>query len=70
MAKLRNVNAKSNRKKLVHAKIKDIRDLKFEGFEGPLDTQHLLISALLPPAVKLFMAECEREVDRLAGDRY
>ena len=70
MAKLRNVNAKSNRKKLVHAKIKDVRDLKFEGTEGPLDTQHLLISALLPPAVKLFMAECEREVDRLVGERY
>ncbi len=38
MSKLRNINAKINRKKLVHAKRRDIQEMKFEGVEGPLDT--------------------------------
>jgi transposase-like protein len=32
-----------------------------------LDTQHLLITALLPPAVKEFLAQCEREVTGICG---
>jgi len=42
------------------------------GFEAGvvLDTQHLLISALLPPAVKEFLAECEREVVSLCGESH
>lgn len=55
---------------LKHARRKDIVADKFEGLEGPIDTQHLLISTLLPPAVKAFLAECEREIDQLCGDRY
>ncbi len=70
MSKLRNINAKINRKKLVHAKRRDIQEMKFEGVEGPLDTEHLLISTLLPPAVKLFLETCEKEVEQLAGGRY
>ncbi len=54
MSKLRNINAKINRKKLVHAKRRDIQEMKFEGVEGPLDTEHLLISTLLPPGCKTF----------------
>lgn len=61
---------KINRKPLKHAKKSDILEGKFENLEGPIDTQHLLISTLLPPAVKEFIAECDREVTRLCGDRY
>ena len=61
---------KSNRKPLKHAKKSDIVADKFDGVSGPLDTQHLLISTLLPPAVKAFIAECESEVQKLCGDRY
>lgn len=61
---------KINRKKLVHAKKSDIVQDKFEGLDGPIDTQHLLISTLLPPAVKAFIAECEKEVEALCGARY
>lgn len=70
MSKLRNINAKINRKKLVHARRRDIQEMKFEGVEGPIDTEHLLISTLLPPAVKLFLQTCEKEVEQLAGARY
>jgi transposase-like protein len=59
-----------NRKKLKHARRKDIAADKFEGLEGPIDTQHLLISTLLPPAVKAFLEKCEKEVDALCGPRY
>lgn len=61
---------KINRKPLVHAKKSDILANKFENLEGPIETQHLLISTLLPPAVKAFIAECEKEVDQLCGHRY
>jgi putative transposase len=61
---------KINRKPLVHAKKSDILEGIFENPEGPIDTQHLLISTLLPPAVKEFIAQCDREVDELCGDRY
>jgi len=61
---------KINRKPLKHAKKSDILEGKFENLEGPIDTQHLLISTLLPPAVKAFIAECDLEVKKLCGDRY
>jgi putative transposase len=61
---------KINRKQLVHAKKSDILENKFENSDGPMETQHLLISTLLPPAVKAFMAELESEVDKICGDRY
>lgn len=61
---------KINRKKLIHAKKSDILENKFESVDGPIDTQHLLISTLLPPAVKAFIAECENEVNKLCGERY
>lgn len=56
--------SKINRKKLMHAKKSDILSDRFQGLEGSIDTQHLLISTLLPPAVKMFIAELETEVDR------
>jgi len=61
---------KINRKPLKHARRQDIVAEKFEGVDGPIDTQHLLISTLLPPAVKMFIEECEREVTELCGTRY
>jgi putative transposase len=61
---------KINRKKLIYAKKSDILENKFENAQGPIDTQHLLISTLLPPAVKAFIAECESEVNKLCGERY
>jgi putative transposase len=61
---------KINRKPLKHARRQDILDEKFEGIEGPIDTQHLLISTLLPPAIKKFIEECEREVEQLCGEWY
>lgn len=61
---------KINRKKLIHAKKSDIIENKFANLDGPINTQHLLISTLLPPAVKMFIAEIESEVEKICGDRY
>lgn len=61
---------KINRKKLIHAKKSAVLANRFENTDGPIDTQHLLISTLLPPAVKAFIAECESEVNKLCGERY
>lgn len=61
---------KINRKPLKHAKKSDILANQFESLEGPIETQHLLIATLLPPAVKAFIAECEKEVEQLCGERY
>jgi len=50
---------------------KEIENNLFEGTDGRIiDSQHELISMLLPPAVKAFMAELEREVESLCGRRY
>jgi transposase-like protein len=70
MRKVQKPALKIKRKPVKHAKRRDIEAMHFEGVDGPLDTQHLLISALLPPAVKLFLEQCEQEVERLCGDRY
>ena len=60
---------KRNKKKpLVHAKILDIRGDIFEGLSGPIESKHLLISMLLPPAVKAFLEELETEVDQVGGE--
>jgi len=64
------IRKRKPRKPLQHAKREDVFANKFEGPEGPIDTQHLLISTLLPPAVKAFLEECEREVTQLCGNRY
>lgn len=61
---------KINRKPLKHAKKADIIEGKFENLQGPIETQHLLISTLLPPAVNEFIRTLEREVDQLCGARY
>jgi putative transposase len=70
MANVLKAMKKINRKPLKHARRQDILEEKFEGLEGPIDTQHLLISTLLPPAIIKFIEECEREVEQLCGKRY
>ena len=70
MPKVLKAVRKINRKPLVHAKPDDILNNKFEGFEGPIDTQHMLISMMLPPAVKAFIEEIGREVNQICGSRY
>ena len=70
MPKVLKAVRKINRKPLVHAKQADILNNKFEGVEGPIDTQHMLISMLLPPAVKALIEEVGREVDKICGSRY
>jgi hypothetical protein len=64
------VIGKGKRKALKHARKSEVLVDKFENPQGPIDTQHLLISTLLPPAVKMFIQELEKEVDQLCGDRY
>jgi putative transposase len=70
MPRVLKVVKKINRKPLVHARRHDILNDKFDGIDGPLDSQHLLISTLMAPAVKMFIEECEREVRDLCGARY
>ena len=70
MKKLLKAVSKINRKSLRHAKRDEILLDQFEGLEGPIDTKHMLISLMLPPAVKMFIQEMEREVESLCGIRY
>lgn len=70
MAKVLKVADKSKRKPRKYIKKEAAFADKFENFERPIDTQHLLISTLLPPAVKMFIQELEKEVDQLCGTRY
>ena len=67
MENLISLTKRNKKKPLVHAKIKDIEGDIFEGLEGPIESNHLLISMLLPPAVKAFMRELEAEVDQVCG---
>lgn len=64
----------ANKKRKPRRKIKAINRQQLETGQVPgyeegvtLDSQYLLISALLPPAVKEFLAQCEREVESLCG---
>jgi transposase-like protein len=61
---------KINRKSLKHAKRTEILTDKFESLTGPIDTRHMLISLMLPPAIKMFIQDMEKEVDLLCGSRY
>lgn len=61
---------RKSRTPLKHLSRKDIVGNKFESIEGPIETQHLLISSLLPENVKAFLKQCEQEVDRLCGGRH
>jgi putative transposase len=58
---------RNKKKPLVHSKIQDVRNDIFEGLSGPIESKHLLISMLLPPAVKAFLKELESEVEEVCG---
>ena len=70
MKKLLKAVRKINRKPLKYAKKSEVLTDQFEGLQGPIDTRHMLISMMLPPAVKMFMQDMEAEVETLCGDRY
>lgn len=64
----------TNKKRKPRRKIRAINRQQLEAKQVPgyedgviLDSQYLLISALLPPTVKEFLAQCEREVESLCG---
>lgn len=66
--------ANRNRKQkkiLKPVSLEDFQKNAVEGEDGqPLDSEHLLISALIPPSVKLFLEKLEEEVEQLTGVRY
>lgn len=64
------ISGRKQRQPIRYAKIKDIKNGKFDGIDGSLDSQYLLISALLPSSVQNFILQCEREVTELCGGRY
>lgn len=71
MAKLRAVRGKINRRKAAPVKQDDAKVDRWIGFDGQvIESQHLMISMLLPPAVKEFLRELEKEVTSLCGARY
>jgi len=70
-AKLRAVAGKVNRRKTPPIKQSDIDLEKWEDYQGnQINSEHLLISLLIPPAVKEFMSQLESEVQEICGGRY
>jgi hypothetical protein len=71
MSELHVVKARGKKKILKPISRKEIQNNIIEGKDGTvIDSQHLLISMLLPPAVQAFMAELEKEVNTLCGARH
>ena len=71
MSELHVVGRRGKRKILKPVSRKEIENNLIEGKDGQiLDSQHLLISMLLPPAVKAFFGELEDEVATLCGRRH
>lgn len=70
--KLHVANQKRKLKKVVKPiGIEEFRQEAVEGEDGQiLDSEHLLISSFLPPAVKAFLEILEREVSELCGAPY
>jgi putative transposase len=59
------------RKPLRRISAQQIRENRFEGIDGQMiDTEHALISMMLPPSLKAFFADLDAELTRLCGDRY
>lgn len=71
MSGLHVVRARGKRKILKPVSAQQLENNLIEGVDGNiLDSQHLLISMLLPPAVKAFFAELDQEVKALCGSRH
>jgi transposase-like protein len=70
MKKLRLVGNKGKRRRARAISVTEAKGPVWEGYDGePIDSQHLLISMLLPPAVKEFLRQLEDEVTELCGAR-
>ena len=70
MEKVTSIQPQNKKKKLKYAKNSEIESDIFVGENDQLiDSQHLLISMLLPSAVKMFLQELESEVEQLCGSR-
>ena len=63
---------RKSRRKVVAISRQELQAGRVPGFEPGvmLDSQYMLISALLPPAVKEFLAQCEAEVAGICGKRH
>jgi len=71
MTELHVVQSKGKRKVLKRISHQEAIDDIWERADGErIDSQHELISMLLPPAVKAFYAELEAEVEALCGKRH
>jgi len=71
MSELHVVRPRGKRKILKPVSRKQIQDNLIEGRDGEMiNSQHMLISMLLPPAVKAFFFDLESEVSQLCGERY
>ncbi|MGK5089826.1 transposase [Bdellovibrionota bacterium FG-2] len=71
MSQLHIVKQKGKRKVLKPITHEQIRKAVIEGQDGTLiDSQHTLISMMLPTAVKAFFEDLESEITALCGDRY
>ena len=70
MEKVTSIRCRNKKKELKHAKKSEIEsDIFVDENDAPIDSQHLLISMLLPSAVKMFLQELEDEVVQLCGSR-
>lgn len=71
MTKLKVYAGKVNRRKTVPIHQDEANLDQWQDFEGnPIDTQHMMISLLLPPAVKEFLRKVDEEVKGLCGSRH
>ena len=71
MSEIHVVRSRGKRKILKPVSRKQIQDNLIEGVDGEMiNSQHMLISMLLPPAVKAFFLDLENEVNQLCGERY
>jgi len=71
MSEIHPVKARGKRKLLKPVSRDEIQKNLIEGTDGQvIDSQHTLISMLLPPAVKAFFLDLEKEVNGLCGNRY
>ena len=71
MSELHVVRSRGKRKILKPVSQKQIQEPAIEAKDGSLiDSQHLLISMMLPPAVKAFFAQLDHEVATLCGEHY
>lgn len=71
MRKLHAVRARSNKKLKVRINNRQAQGNEFQWPDGsPIDSEHMLISLLLPTAVKEFFRRINEEVEQICGRRY